>query len=82
MEGKLVSEMSEWEHGARVATRSARRSGTAGTALRPTEIALLKSTIGDQNYLLPEDADVDEIDSVVSWCAPVRNAYTAATLEP
>jgi hypothetical protein len=46
-----------------------------------TELALLKSTIGDQNYLLPEDADADDIRSIVIWCEPVRNAYTAATLE-
>jgi hypothetical protein len=46
-----------------------------------TELALLKATIGDQNYLLPEDADADDFRSVVIWCEPVRNAYTAAALE-
>jgi len=45
-----------------------------------TELALLKSTIGDQNYLLPEDLESDEIRSIVIWCEPVRNAYTAAAL--
>lgn len=61
----------------------ARRPRTTRQVLRSdhTELALLKSTIGDQNYLLPEDVDADSIRSVVIWCAPVRNAYTAATLE-
>lgn len=61
----------------------ARRPRTTREVLRAdhTELAQLKSTIGDQNYLLPEDADADSIRSVVIWCAPVRNAYTAATLE-
>lgn len=46
-----------------------------------TELTLLKSTIGNQNYLLPEDAEADDFRSVVIWCEPVRNAYTAAALE-
>jgi len=64
-------------------TSEARRPRTTRAALRSdhTEIALLKSTIGDQNYLLPEDADAEDIRSVVIWCEPVRIAYTAATLE-
>jgi len=61
----------------------ARRPETTQQVLRSdrTELALLKSTIGDQNYLLPEDADADDIRSVVIWCEPVRNAYTAASLQ-
>jgi hypothetical protein len=61
----------------------ARRPRTSQQALRSdyTELAPLKSTIGDQNYLLPEDADADDIRSIVIWCQPVRNAYTAAALE-
>lgn len=64
-------------------TSEARRPRTTQQALRSEhrEIALLKSTIGDQNYLLPEDADADEIRSIVIWCEPVRIAYTAASLE-
>ncbi len=59
------------------------RPRTTKEALRSehTEFAVLKSTIGDQNYLLPENADADEIRSIVIWCEPVRIAYTAATLE-
>jgi hypothetical protein len=61
----------------------ARRPETTQQVLRSdhTELALLKSTIGDQNYLLPEDADADDIRSIVIWCEPVRNAYTAARLQ-
>jgi len=64
-------------------TSEARRPRTTQQALRSdhTEIALLKSTIGDQNYLLPEDADADDIRSIVIWCEPVRIASTAATLK-
>jgi hypothetical protein len=40
----------------------------------------LKSTIGDQNYLLPRGVDPDRIRSIVIWCEPVRNVYVAAAL--
>ena len=45
-----------------------------------TEFALLKSTLGDQNYLLPRDADPERIRSIVIWCEPVSIVYTAAAL--
>lgn len=61
----------------------AERPRTTKQALRSDhdEFALLKSTLGDQNYLLPKDADADSIRSIVIWCEPVRIAYTAASLE-
>jgi len=61
---------------------NAARPRTTKQALRSehTEFALLKSTKGDQNYLLPKDADADSIRSIVIWCEPIRIAYTAATL--
>jgi Electron transfer DM13 len=43
------------------------------------EIAALKSTLGDQNYILPR-VDLGATRSVVIWCEPIRTAYTAATL--
>jgi len=60
-----------------------RRPQTTAQALRSdhAEVAVLKSTIGDQNYLLPKDVDADSIRSIVIWCEPVRIAYTAASLE-
>ena len=44
------------------------------------EIALLKSTLGNQNYVLPRSVSEDKIRSIVIWCEPVRIAYTAATM--
>ena len=44
------------------------------------QIATLKSTLGDQNYLLPEGFDSAAARSVVIWCEPIQIAYTAATL--
>lgn len=40
----------------------------------------LKSTVGDQNYVLPADVPIDRVRSVVIWCEPVRVAYIAAGL--
>ena len=47
---------------------------------RHRQVATLKSTLGDQNYLLPSGIDAARIRSIVIWCEPVRIAYTAATL--
>lgn len=44
------------------------------------EVGGLKSTLGDQNYMLPRDLDTSKIRSIVIWCEPVQNAYTAAPL--
>jgi len=44
------------------------------------KLAGLKSTVGDQNYLLPKRLDRDAVGSVVIWNEPVQPAYTAATL--
>jgi hypothetical protein len=60
----------------------ARRPATtrAAFAAPHDEVAVLKSTLGDQNYLLPKSADASRIRSVVIWCQPVQIAYAAATL--
>ena len=47
-----------------------------------TNLGPIKSTLGDQNYLLPAGLDADGIRSVVIWCEPIRIAYTAAALGP
>ncbi len=44
------------------------------------KLAGLKSTVGDQNYLLPKRLDRASVGSVVIWNGPVQTAYTAATL--
>lgn len=46
------------------------------------EIGNLKSTVGNENYLLPAGLTRERVRSVVIWCAPVRIAYTAAILAP
>lgn len=46
------------------------------------QIALLKSTLGSQNYLLPRNVDAGSFRSIVIWCEPVLIAYGAAALSP
>ena len=60
----------------------ARRPKTTKQSVRAPhrEFALLKSTLGDQNYLLPRNLDVERFRSIVIWCEPVSIVYTAATL--
>ena len=40
----------------------------------------LKSTNGDQNYVLPATVDPERVRSIVIWCEPIRIAYGAAAL--
>lgn len=56
------------------------RSTRAAFRAKHVEFAALKSTLGDQNYLLPRGVDATRIRSIVIWCEPVRIVYTAATL--
>ena len=42
----------------------------------------LRSTLGDQNYVLPPDLPLEKIKSIVIWCEPIRIAYGAAVLAP
>lgn len=41
---------------------------------------LLRSTAGEQNYLLPRGVRAADVRSVALWCAPLRIAYAAAPL--
>ncbi len=45
-------------------------------------LAPLKSTLGEQNYVLPKKVKAKSIRSIVIWCEPVQIAYMAATLRP
>ena len=47
-----------------------------------TEIGELKSTLGEQNYVLPRRIRARDVRSIVIWCEPVRIAYAAAALAP
>ena len=60
----------------------AARPRTTKRALRTPhrEFAPLRSTLGNQNYLLPPGADANSIRSIVIWCRPIQIAYTAAAL--
>ena len=40
----------------------------------------LKSTVGSQNYTIPADIPIDQVNSVVIWCQPVQIAYAAVAL--
>lgn len=44
------------------------------------QIANLRSTAGNQNYVLPDDLPTAKARSIVIWCAPVSIAYAAAPL--
>lgn len=56
------------------------RTSADVVAVPHVELASLKSTIGTQNYVLPDTLPGANLGSVVIWCAPVRIAYIAAPL--
>ena len=49
-------------------------------ATQPIRLRGLKSTLGDQNYLLPRRLGRDAVRSVVIWYKPTGTAYIAAAL--
>jgi hypothetical protein len=64
-------------------SRAARPRTTVQAGRAPhDDVALLKSTLGDQNYLLPAGTTPADVRSVVIWCEPIQIAYTAAALRP
>jgi hypothetical protein len=44
-------------------------------------VAPLKATVGNMNYDVPRDVDVNQFKSIVIWCEITRNAYAAATIQ-
>ncbi len=46
-----------------------------------TVLRELKASMGNQNYLLPKGFDTKDLQSIIIWCEPVQQAYTAATLQ-
>ena len=62
--------------------RQAGRPRTTRQALRTPHrvLAGLRSTVGDQNYVLPRGTRVADVRSVVIWCVPIRIAYAAVEL--
>jgi hypothetical protein len=61
-----------------------RRPRTSREAFRApyTQVAPLKSTMGEQNYVVPRGVPRAHLRSVVIWCVPERIAYAAARLRP
>ena len=46
------------------------------------EVAVLKGNIGDQNYELPPDLDLDGVKSVVIYCKRFTTVFSTAELRP
>ena len=44
-------------------------------------VAPLKATVGNMNYEVPRDVDVNQFKSIVIWCEITRNAYAAASIQ-
>ncbi len=63
-----------------LSTASKPRNTVQAAKAKHTVLAPLKSTLGEQNYLLPKKAKAKSIRSIVIWCEPVQIAYTAAAL--
>jgi len=57
---------------------------TSADAVAAPHVVLgnLRSTIGDQNYLVPATVPLERVRSVVIWCEPIRIAYGGAPLTP
>lgn len=45
------------------------------------QIEHVTATVGDHNYLLPDDITPEQANSLVLWCEPVHIAYGAASLQ-
>lgn len=51
-------------------------------ASRTIELEPLKGNIGSQNYVLPPDLDLAEVQSVVIWCRRFGVLFSQASLDP
>jgi len=61
----------------------ARAPRTSADAVAVPHVVLgnLKSTVGDQSYVLPPDLPPTKVASIVIWCEVTRNAYAAASIK-
>ncbi|MGF1503795.1 MAG: DM13 domain-containing protein [Anaerolineae bacterium] len=55
-------------------------SSSAVHAEPSADLGLLKGNVGAQNYELPADFDVENVQSVVIYCVPFRVIFATATL--
>lgn len=58
-----------------------RTTKQAVRARRIGRLIALKSTIGEQNYVLAPKVDARRIRSIVIWCVPIQIVYSAAALQ-
>lgn len=65
-----------------VSEASAPKTSADAVAAPHVVLGNLKSTLGNQNYVLPPDLSPARMKSVVIWCEPVRVVYGAAALAP
>jgi hypothetical protein len=56
--------------------------GEFGRSGEFVDLGNLKGNIGDQNYEIPSDIDLERFDTVVVWCVRFSAAFTAADLNP
>jgi hypothetical protein len=57
---------------------------TSGQALRAQgsfEVARLRGNVGNQNYELPKDLDLERFNAVVIYCKPFSAVFAIATLQ-
>jgi hypothetical protein len=46
------------------------------------DLGVLSGNIGNQNYVIPADVDLDRYDSVVIWCRRFTTSFGVADLAP
>lgn len=57
-------------------------AGDFGASGQFVDLGDLKGNVGEQNYEVPADVDLDEFDTVVIWCVRFGVAFAAADLAP
>ncbi len=45
------------------------------------DLGTLKGNVGNQNYPIPDDANLDAINSIVIYCKPFKVIFSVATLQ-
>ena len=63
-----------------LSTASKPRNSEQAAKAKHTVLEPLKSTLGEQNYVLPAGSKAGSIRSIVIWCRPIQIAYAAAKL--
>lgn len=57
-------------------------AGDFGASGQFVDLGDLKGNVGEQNYEIPPEVDLDEFDTVVIWCVRFGVAFAAADLAP